>query len=103
MPGEGTGAASSGGGTGGSSGPDPAVMEAIEQRGNAVVFLDVALGDGDDAVDLGRIKLELFVKDVSVCFEFVFDCICFVACHLYNACTLNSVGIRLFLFCRCFV
>jgi hypothetical protein len=46
-----------------SSGPDPAVMEAIE-RGNSVVFLDVALGEGDDAVPLGRIKLELFVKDV---------------------------------------
>jgi hypothetical protein len=46
-----------------SSGPDPAVMEAIE-RGNAVVFMDVALGEGDDAVPLGRIKLELFVKDV---------------------------------------
>jgi hypothetical protein len=46
-----------------SSGPDPAVMEAVG-RGNAVVFLDVALGDGDSAVPLGRIKLELFVKDV---------------------------------------
>jgi len=46
-------------------GADPAVMEAIEQRGSAVVFLDVALGDGDDAIALGRIKLELFVKDVS--------------------------------------
>ncbi|KAL7574698.1 hypothetical protein ACA910_003041 [Epithemia clementina (nom. ined.)] len=40
------------------SGPDPNVMQAIE-RGNAVVFLDVGLGD----VLLGRIKLELFVKD----------------------------------------
>lgn len=46
-------------------GPDPAVMEAIG-RGNAVVFFDIALGaDGDDAIELGRIKLELFVKDVS--------------------------------------
>jgi len=48
----------------GASGPDPAVMAAIE-RGNAVVFLDVALGENDeDAVPLGRIKLELFVQDV---------------------------------------
>jgi len=45
------------------TGPDPAVMEAVE-RGNAVVFLDVALGDGAGAPILGRIKLELFVKDV---------------------------------------
>eukprot|EP00977_Amphora_coffeiformis_P014623 scaffold4133_cov146-Amphora_coffeaeformis.AAC.7 len=45
------------------TGPDPAVMEAIE-RGNAVVFLDVALGEGAGAPVLGRIKLELFVKDV---------------------------------------
>lgn len=45
------------------TGPDPAVMEAIEQ-GNAVVFLDVSLGDGPGAPVLGRIKLELFVKDV---------------------------------------
>lgn len=44
-------------------GPDPAVIEAIEKRGNAVVFLDVALGDGDNAVNLGRIKLELFIND----------------------------------------
>jgi peptidyl-prolyl isomerase H (cyclophilin H) len=53
-------------------GPDPMVMDAIE-RGNAVVFLDVAMG-GDDTnnIDeanmhattlLGRIRLELFVKD----------------------------------------
>ena len=47
------------------TGPDPAVMEAIE-RGNAVVFLDVALGDTAGAPLLGRIKLELFVKDVRV-------------------------------------
>ena len=45
------------------TGPDPAVMEAIE-RGNAVVFLDVALGDNPGAPVLGRIKLELFVQDV---------------------------------------
>lgn len=47
------------------TGPDPAVMEAIE-RGNAVVFLDVALGDHDGAPLLGRIKLELFVQDVRL-------------------------------------
>ena len=49
------------------SGPDPAVIEAIE-RGNQVVFFDVAMGDADDkesSVTLGRIKLELFVQDVS--------------------------------------
>jgi hypothetical protein len=46
------------------SGPDPAVMEALE-RGNAVVFLDLAMGAADQSVPLGRIKLELFVKDVS--------------------------------------
>jgi peptidyl-prolyl isomerase H (cyclophilin H) len=40
--------------------PDPAVMEAIE-RGNAVVFFDVVLGE--EGAPLGRIKLELFVKD----------------------------------------
>ena len=50
-------------------GPDPAVMEAIN-RGNAVVFLDVVLGGGKEDKSgggnpLGRIKLELFVKDVS--------------------------------------
>jgi hypothetical protein len=44
-------------------GPDPAVMEAIA-RGNAVVFFDIALGEGANAADLGRIKLELFVQDV---------------------------------------
>uniref|UniRef100_A0A7S4SZZ8 Peptidyl-prolyl cis-trans isomerase n=1 Tax=Ditylum brightwellii TaxID=49249 RepID=A0A7S4SZZ8_9STRA len=59
-------------------GPDAAVMEAIN-RGNAVVFFDVALGgsavtttnnsstmSGDNSGGgtlLGRIKLELFVKD----------------------------------------
>ncbi|GAX14667.1 peptidyl-prolyl isomerase H [Fistulifera solaris] len=41
------------------SGPDPAVLDAIQNRGNAVVFLDVAMED----VPLGRIKLELFVQD----------------------------------------
>ena len=45
-------------------GPDPEVMAAIE-RGNAVVFLDVALGEGANSAELGRIKLELFVNDVS--------------------------------------
>ena len=52
------------------SGPDPAVMDAIN-RGNKVVFFDVALGGGTDAADgstddgkpLGRIKLELFAND----------------------------------------
>ena len=62
------------------SGPDPAVMEAIG-RGNKVVFFDIAMGgdtnDNNDnstatststsggGIALGRIKLELFVKDVS--------------------------------------
>ena len=45
-------------------GADPEVMAAIE-RGNAVVFFDVALGEGANAAELGRIKMELFVKDVS--------------------------------------
>lgn len=45
------------------NGPDPAVLDAIQNRGNAVVFLDVAMGD--EKVPLGRIKLELFVQDVS--------------------------------------
>ena len=52
------------------SGPDPEVMEAIN-RGNKVVFFDVALGGGTEGPDgstdegkpLGRIKLELFVND----------------------------------------
>ena len=50
----------------GVKGPDPEVMDAIH-RGNAVVFFDVAMGeaqDGDRNGLLGRIKLELFVKDV---------------------------------------
>ena len=53
-----------GGGGGGAGGADPAVMDAIE-RGNAVVFFDVVLGEGANAAELGRIKLELFVNDVS--------------------------------------
>jgi hypothetical protein len=44
---------------------DPSVMEAID-RGNAVVFLDIMIGEGTQAVELGRIKLELFVNDVSI-------------------------------------
>ena len=56
------------------AGPDSAVAEATE-RGNSVVFFDVSLGGGggDDesgagygGSSLGRIKLELFVKDVSL-------------------------------------
>jgi hypothetical protein len=45
-------------------GPDPDVMAAIE-RGNSVVFFDVVAGEGNNSSDLGRIKMELFVKDVS--------------------------------------
>ena len=55
-------------------GADPAVMAAIE-RGNAVAFLDVALGEGENAASLGRIKLELFVKDVR---SFVHVRVCIV-------------------------
>ena len=60
------------------SGPDPNVMEAIN-RGNDVVFFDITLGGGDDknrntsavvGSELGRIKLELFVKDVG--FEYMY-------------------------------
>ena len=40
--------------------PDQSVKEAVEDRGHAVVFFDVALGDGQNAADIGRIKLELF-------------------------------------------
>lgn len=47
------------------TGPDPAVMEAIE-RGNAVVFMDVVLGGEENFSPLGRIKLELFTQDVRV-------------------------------------
>ena len=46
------------------TGPDPAVMEAIN-RGNVVVFFDIEMGEPDNSTPLGRIKLELFVKDVS--------------------------------------
>jgi hypothetical protein len=46
-------------------GPDPEVMEAIN-KGNAVVFLDVSLGEGENTAFLGRIKLELFVRDVCI-------------------------------------
>ena len=50
------------------SGPDPNVMDAIN-RGNTVVFFDVSLGGTVDGMkggkSLGRIKLELFVNDVS--------------------------------------
>ena len=53
------------------SSPDPAVMEAVE-RGNVVVFLDVAMGEGDAAAPLGRIKLELFVKDVRAAIVVVY-------------------------------
>lgn len=57
------------------SGPDPEVMAAVEQRRNCVVFFDMVLGGGEgsssaansSSAGLGRIKLELFVKDVSVC------------------------------------
>jgi hypothetical protein len=48
----------------GMSGADPEVMAAID-RGNAVVFFDIGLGDGANVAELGRIKLELFVQDVS--------------------------------------
>lgn len=52
------------------AGPDPAVIDAIN-RGNQVVFFDVAMGEADtdknndqeSSIALGRIKLELFVKD----------------------------------------
>mmetsp|Transcript_14147 Transcript_14147/g.28821 ORF Transcript_14147/g.28821 Transcript_14147/m.28821 type:complete len:206 (-) Transcript_14147:148-765(-) len=50
----------------GPSGADPYVMDAIN-RGNVVVFFDVVLGGSEGEEDkskpLGRIKLELFVKD----------------------------------------
>jgi len=51
------------------AGADPAVMDAIN-RGNRVVFFDIALGGGgdndnadDEGKPLGRIKMELFVND----------------------------------------
>ena len=40
-------------------------MDAIE-RGNSVVFFDIALGEGENEAPLGRIKFELFVKDVRI-------------------------------------
>jgi len=43
------------------TGADPLVLEVIN-RGNAVVFFDVSLGDTGQS-SLGRIKLELFVND----------------------------------------
>ena len=46
------------------TGPDPAVMEAIN-RGNVVCFFDIEMGEPDKSTPLGRIKMELFVKDVS--------------------------------------
>jgi hypothetical protein len=73
----------------GGGGPDPEVISAVEQRGNVVVFFDMVLGGepsksaGGSAssagagtsqtagADLGRIKLELFVKDVSLKYNFV--------------------------------
>lgn len=58
-------------------GPDPAVTQAIN-RGNAVVFLDMVLGGGTEdksgGSPLGRIKLELFVKDVSMIMKLLSLC-----------------------------
>jgi hypothetical protein len=45
-------------------GPDQDVMAAID-RGNVVVFFDIAAGEGTASSELGRIKMELFVNDVS--------------------------------------
>lgn len=64
------GTAALGGSGVGGGGPDHEVAEAVG-RGNAVVFFDVALGGGggEDGASsgggnpLGRIKMELFVKD----------------------------------------
>lgn len=44
------------------TGPDPNVIAAIE-RGNAVVFFDIVLGDGEAVSQLGRIRMELYVND----------------------------------------
>jgi peptidyl-prolyl isomerase H (cyclophilin H) len=57
-------------------GPDPAVIEAIEKRGNVVTFFDIAVGgtsnnnstsntssDTNNGTYIGRIKLELFVNE----------------------------------------
>ena len=76
---------------GGATGPDPAVMAAIE-RGNAVVFLDVALGEGDNSSDLGRIKLELFVKDVSL--------LIFLIYSIILLCTVFTNNVSVFLICN---
>jgi len=46
------------------TGPDPAVMNSIE-KGNKVVFFDIEMGEPGKGTPLGRIKLELFVKEVS--------------------------------------
>jgi|AntRauTorckE5430_2_1112549.scaffolds.fasta_scaffold03322_7 hypothetical protein len=48
------------------TGPDPSVMNAIE-KGNKVVFFDMEMGELGKGTPLGRIKLELFVKEVSEC------------------------------------
>ena len=65
-----------------SGGADPDVMDAIE-RGNAVVFFDVVLGEGANSAELGRIKLELFVKDVSV-ITWLVSLFVIVLCHDKN-------------------
>ena len=70
-------------------GADPEVMAAIE-RGNAVVFLDVALGEGANAAQLGRIKLELFVKDVSIWMFCEKCCIC--VCIMISVLTSFSIA-----------
>lgn len=46
-------------------GPDPAVMAAIE-NGNKVVFFDIEMGEIGKSTPLGRIKMELFVKEVRI-------------------------------------
>jgi hypothetical protein len=56
-------------------GPDPNVISAISERGNAVVFFDVSLGEGPNATELGRIKMELFVNDVGLCFKALWLCL----------------------------
>ena len=58
-------------------GPDPEVLAAIESRGNVVVFFDVVLGEGANSADLGRIKMELYVKDVSINCSVVL-CVCYL-------------------------
>ena len=45
--------------------PDALVIDAIN-RGNVVCFFDISIGDAKTSgSDLGRIKFELFAKDVS--------------------------------------